>query len=153
MRWPAMRRVVAMLGVAAGAGACGGDTIIEPRDVGVTLADVRIDQLSPEDFTAPAPLPVADPSIPLPDVQVDSTQGPRFNFPVTVRFAARCETILILPEGATRYVGVVMPPAANVWSVVLRRVAGATPRAARMQIALGCTGKVSRPVTVPVPFF
>ncbi len=157
MRWSAIRLVAAMCCVVASAGGCGGDTNIEPIETGVTLADVRIDLLGPQDFTAPAPLPAADQAIPLPEVFVDSAQGPRFNFPVVVRTTERCDTILILPEGATRYVGFVVAPVdmavMQIWVVTLRRLAGATPRAARMQVAIACAGKVSRPVSVPVPFF
>lgn len=157
MRWSVMRHAGAMLCVTAAVGACGGDTHVEPIDYGTTLADVRIDVLGARDFTAPAPLPIPDPTIALPEVQVDSTQGPRYSFPVTVRTADRCDAMLLLPEGASRYVGFVRTPidaaVTQVWTVTPRRLAGATPRAARMQIAIACAGKISRPVTVPVPFF
>jgi hypothetical protein len=156
MGWLVMRRPAPMLCLAASMTGCGGVTHVETVDTGTTLADVRIDVLGERDFTAPAPLPTPDPTIALPEVLVDSTQGPRYSFPVTVRTADLCDAMLLLPEGASRYVGFRTPNASattQVWSVSPRRLAGATPRSARMQVAIACGGKISRPVTVPVPFF
>ncbi len=136
--------------------ACGGLVSSEPIDAGVTLVDVRFDALGPLDFTAPVPWPTPDASIPLPIVEIDSSRGQPFYFVTRVFVAQKCESMLMRPERAARYVGFGTTPGSGgtlEWTVLPRRIVGASARAATMQVAVACGGKVSNPVTVPIPFY
>jgi hypothetical protein len=61
----------------------------------------------------------------------------------------------MLPAGAAQYLGVrpLLGGDLQNWSINPRRVSGAGPRAATMQVAIVRGGKVSPPVTIPVPFY
>ena len=136
---------------------CSADTHVAPDEIGYRLVDLYFyDLVGPHVFTAPVPLPDTDPSIAPPVVTVDSAPGPRYGFLVNVNSDQYAEALLVLPQRSARYLGLkVTPPFGQTaqWGLNIYREPGKTERSATMQVAIVRGGKMSPPVTIPVPFY